>query len=266
MAIVVTPSYTSPAVVGQPQSDNVVASGGTAPYSYAISSGSLPPGLVLNGATGDFSGTPTTDGFYTVTIQATDSSGPPHATGSVTFSILVVSNQSRPSITSFLGKGQAEPCLSGGRRFLTATFNPGRLPGWTNVNGSAFYPNAIVDLAWTSTEWNLLDAIPGQRNIDTYESLIISWNHTRGGDDTDLACMVDPGNGLPVYFGGNNGGEGDCLMMAVPLLSNSNLIKIAFQITGGGFFLLPADIGLLTLAVTNWKVKPFAYYTWGGFF
>ena len=50
----------------------LVASGGNPPYSYVILSGSLPPGLTLNGSTGVVSGMPTSLGSYTFTAQATD--------------------------------------------------------------------------------------------------------------------------------------------------------------------------------------------------
>ena len=46
--------------------------GGT---NYTITSGSLPPGLVLNPTTGDITGTPTTPGTYTFTETVTDSTG-----------------------------------------------------------------------------------------------------------------------------------------------------------------------------------------------
>ncbi len=49
------------------------ATGGQAPYTYAIVSGSLPPGLALS--PGTISGTPTTAGSYTFTIRATDANG-----------------------------------------------------------------------------------------------------------------------------------------------------------------------------------------------
>lgn len=53
----------------------VAASGGTAPYTYAEESGTLPPGLMLNTSTGAVSGTPLTAGTYSVDIQVTDADG-----------------------------------------------------------------------------------------------------------------------------------------------------------------------------------------------
>jgi hypothetical protein len=55
-----------------PYSQTLSASGGTAPYTWAITSGSLPPGLALSSG-GVLSGTPTQSGFYTFSVTATDS-------------------------------------------------------------------------------------------------------------------------------------------------------------------------------------------------
>jgi len=51
------------------------ASGGLPPYKWSLSSGQLPPGLVLNAATGAISGTPSLGGQFTATLTATDASG-----------------------------------------------------------------------------------------------------------------------------------------------------------------------------------------------
>lgn len=71
-------SITSPApleggYVSIPYSQAVGASGGTAPYAWSISSGSLPPGLTLNA--GVINGTPTTPGVYNFALQMADKSG-----------------------------------------------------------------------------------------------------------------------------------------------------------------------------------------------
>ena len=63
------------AQVGVPYTSALVASGGTPPYTYSITSGSLPPGLSLNTSTGAITGTPTTAGTYNYTAQAIDSTG-----------------------------------------------------------------------------------------------------------------------------------------------------------------------------------------------
>jgi hypothetical protein len=48
------------------------ASGGTLPYTWTISEGSLPPGLNLAQPTGVISGVPTKEGAFTFTVKATD--------------------------------------------------------------------------------------------------------------------------------------------------------------------------------------------------
>lgn len=54
----------------------VSATGGTAPYTYSIASGSLPTGVTLNSSTGAVSGTPTVNGSFTgIVIRATDAFG-----------------------------------------------------------------------------------------------------------------------------------------------------------------------------------------------
>lgn len=70
---------------------SLTASGGAAPYSYSLKSGSLPAGLSLS-ATGVLSGTPTSGGSFPFTVIATDAAG---LTGSAAYTILV----SAPTIT-----------------------------------------------------------------------------------------------------------------------------------------------------------------------
>lgn len=64
----------------------VVATSGTPPYTFAIISGALPPGLTLDPATGIITGIPLLSGTFAFTVQVTDSLG---ATATATCSILI---------------------------------------------------------------------------------------------------------------------------------------------------------------------------------
>ncbi|WP_180977433.1 putative Ig domain-containing protein [Janthinobacterium sp. ROICE36] len=69
----------------------LTAAGGTAPYTFSVSSGSLPAGLSLNAATGVVSGTTNVAGSFTFSLRASDSStgagAPFSATNSYTVSV-----------------------------------------------------------------------------------------------------------------------------------------------------------------------------------
>ena len=60
--------------------------GGRAPYSWSVVGGSLPPGININGSTGNLSGAPLQTGVFVATVQARDSGG---QTGQLAVSITV---------------------------------------------------------------------------------------------------------------------------------------------------------------------------------
>lgn len=74
------------ATVGTSWSQTFSTAGGTTPYRYSISAGSLPDGLTLNGTSGVLSGSPTTAGTYNFTVSVTDAYG---AAGSAAYSLTV---------------------------------------------------------------------------------------------------------------------------------------------------------------------------------
>jgi len=75
--------------VGTAYSTTLTTSGGASPYTYALTTGTLPAGLSLNTSTGVVSGTPTAAGTSNFTITATDSSTATHATLATSYSIVV---------------------------------------------------------------------------------------------------------------------------------------------------------------------------------
>jgi hypothetical protein len=71
--------------IGVAYSQVFSASGGTAPYRYAVSGGALPAGLALS-SDGSLSGSPTTAGSYAFAVSATDGAG---YTGSNSYQVQV---------------------------------------------------------------------------------------------------------------------------------------------------------------------------------
>jgi hypothetical protein len=61
--------------IGVAYSQTFTASGGIAPYTYVVATGSLPPGLALSSSSGVLSGIPTTSGTFTFSVLATDVNG-----------------------------------------------------------------------------------------------------------------------------------------------------------------------------------------------
>jgi len=95
---IVTISPLQEATVGTPYSAGFAGSGGTLPYTWAITSGALPAGLALDSASGAVSGTPTTATTANFTIEATDALG---TTASAPFALTVAPAGSLTVPTNF---------------------------------------------------------------------------------------------------------------------------------------------------------------------
>ncbi|WP_082661677.1 beta strand repeat-containing protein [Terracidiphilus gabretensis] len=87
---IITPSTLPTAYVNVPYSQTIAVSGGVQPYTFSVSTGSLPAGLSLNATTGVISGTPAATGISTFTIKVTDSNASGAATTTANFDLTVV--------------------------------------------------------------------------------------------------------------------------------------------------------------------------------
>jgi hypothetical protein len=125
--LTLTPATISAGQVAVPLSQTLTTTGGIAPYTYAISAGSLPSGLTLS-ASGVLTGTPTAGLTTTFTILSTDSSlgsGPYTASTTYTFTI-------NPGVSNFAFAAAT----------ATATYTYGQGP--VTLAASSVSPAAII--------------------------------------------------------------------------------------------------------------------------
>ena len=145
--------------VGTPFSTALVATGGTAPYAWSITSGTLPAGLALNASSGVITGTPTASANATpLTFKVTDSSSPVQsASANLTLTIAPASSGVLSITTTTLPNGQvgaaynASLTAAGGTTPYTWTLTSGTLPSTLTLNPST---GAITGTP-TATENNL---------------------------------------------------------------------------------------------------------------
>lgn len=115
------------------------ASGGTAPYTYAISAGALPGGLTLSSA-GAISGTPSAAGSFTFTVTATDSStgtGPFSVTRGYTLDVVAITltPTTLPAATAGTTYSQTLTA-SGGTAPYSFTVSAGALPAGLGLSSA----------------------------------------------------------------------------------------------------------------------------------
>ncbi|WP_200899266.1 putative Ig domain-containing protein, partial [Janthinobacterium sp. KBS0711] len=141
--ISLTPATLPNATAEAAYTATLTAAGGTAPYTFSVSSGTLPAGLSLNAATGVLSGTTNVAGSFPFSIKVTDSStgtgAPFSATNSYTLSVgaptITVTPATLPAATVATAYSQ-QLTASGGIAPYVYTVSSGNLPAGLTLNGS----------------------------------------------------------------------------------------------------------------------------------
>lgn len=150
-AIVINPGSLPNGTVGLPynqtlvanDSDNDDVAGSSDPddqFSYTVTAGTLPTGLILNLNNGTLSGTPSVGGSYSFTVQAADFNSPSN-TGTQNYTInigtnsLVLSPATLPNATQGVVYSQTVSA-SGGSGSYTYSISAGSLPAGMSLNPS----------------------------------------------------------------------------------------------------------------------------------
>jgi uncharacterized protein YhjY with autotransporter beta-barrel domain len=119
--LAITPATLPTAVQGIAYNQTMSARGGVAPYSFAVSAGSLPAGLTLNTATGAITGTPTGSGIANFSITVTDSTAGTSATATIAYALQITARPDPATDPEVRGLVQAQVMAS--RRFADAQVN-----------------------------------------------------------------------------------------------------------------------------------------------
>jgi hypothetical protein len=124
---------------GTAYSQTLSAVGGTAPYTWTITAGSLPAGLSLNAATGAIAGTPTSSGPSNFTVQVTDNSS---VKASKAFTLNIASSLVITTAATLPGGSVSVPysvtlAASGGTAPYRWTIVSGTLPLGINLSSSS---------------------------------------------------------------------------------------------------------------------------------
>ena len=160
--LAIVASALPPVKVGTPYSQALKATGGTAAYTWSITSGKLPPGLTLTPSTGAISGVPTSSGIATFTATVTDSSSPAQASSAtrnvvVAPTLLTITSSALPSVTVGAPYQQTLQA-AGGTAPYTWSITAGKLPtgltlvssigvitGVTTANGTSTFTVTVTD-------------------------------------------------------------------------------------------------------------------------
>ena len=189
--LVITTTSLASATVGVAYSATLVATGGTAPYSWAITSGALPSGLSLS-LSGSITGTPSAAGTASFGLLATDATTPTAETATAQVS-LPVASAATPMASSSNWSGYVVG--NGPYTAVAGTFNVPTIHAsptntdtaeWVGIDGA--YPGAPLIQAGIDE--------PYAAGTNTYQ--IRAWWEILPAAATPITMTVSPGDSVTV--------------------------------------------------------------------
>ena len=191
----ITTKSLSSATAGTSYSNTLTATGGTLPYAWTLSSGTLPTGITVQPA-GSLSGTTSQTGSFNITIEVSDSSSP-KLTSSQSFTLTVAASTSGGPIPLPRYFGFSESDTNGG--------------GWPSVSYG-------MQRFWDSPplQWPSINPASGVFEFTSLDSdLALAYSHGAKEAMYTLArtppwATADPADATCNYTTGMGGGLGEC--------------------------------------------------------
>jgi len=223
--ITISPSSLPGGIKGAAYSQNISATGGAAPYTFAVTTGSTPPGVNLNGSTGALSGTPTAHGSFSFSVTATDSQ---HCTGVLALTILVADDSPAGDPTVIPGVGS----LPGGFGAVIRTQLQLTNPTESTIAGSiVFHPagasagGSDPSMSFTLSSWQTIN----------FDDVLTSMGLSGLGSADIVPTSGDAPAAIARIY--NDGGAAGTTGFAEPIVRHED----AAQAGDTAVFILPAD-------------------------
>src|SRR5580700_7818088 len=142
-------------------SDTLTESGGTAPYVWSVSSGSLPSGVSFN-ASGTLTGTPTATGMFVFTVKVTDANGQAATQAtSLTINAGVSATFAAPPAAEVFTAYTDTLTASGGTGPYVWSVNAGSLPAGITLSSAGVLAGTPTTVGSNSFTVNVIDANGG---------------------------------------------------------------------------------------------------------
>jgi hypothetical protein len=252
----------------------LMATGGTPPYAWSLTSGTLPPGLTLTPATGVISGTPTTTGSYPITVQVVDSERiPAMASGSFTITIdptpqLQITTSSLAAATQGI-YFNAPLAATGGVPPYSWSITSGSLPAGLTLSGTGVISGTTNTTGTFPITVQVTDSDSPTRNTATADLtltvnagplVIDTIGLPAGTESVPYNATLAAAGGTPpytwsLYFGSLPTGltldPSSGLISGTPTATNTSSIQVKVQDSASHSALSPSLAIVINAALTN---------------